>query len=288
MYASPVPLDRMLFTMVDPHRGHEVAYNRWYERDHFYGGCMIGPGWFAAQRWAAPRRLKDLRFPTESPVADPVDAGSLLSVYWMTADDPDLSWATQQVRWLYAHGRGFTERTLVHSGIYQYLGTTHRDPDGVPVELAFDHGYPGLGVVVVEPVAGTTRDELRASLDVDAAGLFADDARVDMVASFGVLDTDVARVRDAPPTPPLSAAVSDAPPAPPAPGQPGGVSIGSRGGSDERIVQLAFIEGAPHDTWDAFRDYATAIEQRGRGTVTFAAPFFATVVGTDTYTDELW
>ena len=22
--------------------GHEVAYNRWYERDHFYAGCMIG------------------------------------------------------------------------------------------------------------------------------------------------------------------------------------------------------------------------------------------------------
>ena len=28
--------------MVEPHRGHEVAYNRWYERDHFYAGCMIG------------------------------------------------------------------------------------------------------------------------------------------------------------------------------------------------------------------------------------------------------
>ena len=35
-YATPVPLDRMLFTMVDPHRGFEVAHNRWYERDHFY------------------------------------------------------------------------------------------------------------------------------------------------------------------------------------------------------------------------------------------------------------
>ena len=32
----------MLFTLVDPHLGHEVAYNRWYERDHYYGGCMIG------------------------------------------------------------------------------------------------------------------------------------------------------------------------------------------------------------------------------------------------------
>ena len=28
----------MLFTMVDPEQGHEVEYNRWYERDHFYAG----------------------------------------------------------------------------------------------------------------------------------------------------------------------------------------------------------------------------------------------------------
>ena len=68
----------------------------------------------------------------------------------------------------------------------------------------------------------------------------------------------------------------------------GGVSLGSAGGSDDRILQLAFIEGAPTDAWDAFRDYAAAIELTGRGTVTFAAPFFATVVGTDTYLDELW
>jgi len=40
---SPVKIGRMLFTMVDPNRGYEVAYNRWYERDHFYAGCMIGP-----------------------------------------------------------------------------------------------------------------------------------------------------------------------------------------------------------------------------------------------------
>ena len=33
-----VRLGSMLFTLVEPHRGHEVAYNRWYERDHFYAG----------------------------------------------------------------------------------------------------------------------------------------------------------------------------------------------------------------------------------------------------------
>jgi hypothetical protein len=34
--------------------------------------------------------------------------------------------------------------------------------------------------------------------------------------------------------------------------------------------------------------YAEAIDASGAGRVTFAAPFLPTIVGTDTYTDELW
>ena len=37
--AEPIKLGSMLFTLVEPRRGHEVAYNRWYERDHFYAGA---------------------------------------------------------------------------------------------------------------------------------------------------------------------------------------------------------------------------------------------------------
>ena len=83
MEETPVRVGSMLFTMVDPHPGHEVAYNRWYERDHFYMGCMVGPWWFAGTRWVSPRTLKDLRFPADSPFANPVDAGSFLSIYWV-------------------------------------------------------------------------------------------------------------------------------------------------------------------------------------------------------------
>ena len=50
-----VRLGTMLFTLVEPHRGHEVAYNRWYERDHFYAGCMVGPWLFAGRRFVATR-----------------------------------------------------------------------------------------------------------------------------------------------------------------------------------------------------------------------------------------
>ena len=44
-----VRLGSMLFTLVEPHRGHELAYNRWYERDHFYAGCMVGPWLFRSE-----------------------------------------------------------------------------------------------------------------------------------------------------------------------------------------------------------------------------------------------
>ena len=80
----PVRVGSMLFTLVDPERGHEVAYNRWYERDHFYAGCMIGPWLFAGKRWVATRELKDLRFPKgDTPGASPGDAGSYLATYWI-------------------------------------------------------------------------------------------------------------------------------------------------------------------------------------------------------------
>ena len=53
MGADPVKLGTILFTLVEPHRGQAVAYNRWYERDHFYAGCMVGPWCFAGRRFVA-------------------------------------------------------------------------------------------------------------------------------------------------------------------------------------------------------------------------------------------
>ena len=83
----PVRAGSMLYTLVDPSRGHEVAYNRWYERDHFYAGCLVGPWLFAGKRWVATRELKDLRFPEDSNVCTPVDRGSYLATYWVHEDD---------------------------------------------------------------------------------------------------------------------------------------------------------------------------------------------------------
>ena len=67
----------------------EVADNRSVipERDHFY--CRVHGrrlGWFFGGRWVSTRALKDLRFPEKSAFAQPVDAGSFLSIYGVHKD----------------------------------------------------------------------------------------------------------------------------------------------------------------------------------------------------------
>ena len=53
MTQPPVALGGSLITLVEPRPGHEVEYNRWYERDHFYAGCMVGAHCFAGARFVA-------------------------------------------------------------------------------------------------------------------------------------------------------------------------------------------------------------------------------------------
>src|SRR5439155_4420312 len=85
----PIKVGSMLFTLVEPHKGHEVEYNRWYERDHFYAGCMIGPWLFAGRRFVATRALKDVRFGSRPDLFGGRDLGSYLSVYWILAGRHD-------------------------------------------------------------------------------------------------------------------------------------------------------------------------------------------------------
>src|SRR6516165_7869611 len=79
-----VRIGSALITMVEPHRGHERAYNRWYEDDHFYAGAMAMPWMFAGRRWVAPRDLQRLRYPADSAIAQPLNSGCYLSIYWIT------------------------------------------------------------------------------------------------------------------------------------------------------------------------------------------------------------
>lgn len=269
MEDCPIQIGEMLLTLVDPRRGHEVAYNRWYERDHFYAGCMIGPWLFAGSRWVATRALKDLRISDgRGEVANPVDAGSYVSIYWVHAghEEEHWEWAGKQVHWLYSNGRGFAERDHVHTVLFRYLTTAYRvrnrDRDPVPVQLALDHGYPGLAMIATDRAPGVSEDDL-LRFTAEAKILRSPASPVASIASWRPKQRD--------------AITSSSP-----------MNLGTGTGGAERTMQLAFLEGDPVAAFAEVAEFARAIEGAGLGRIGFAAPFFKTDVGTDRYTDQLW
>ena len=306
MNTHPVRVGSCLFTMVDPVRGHEVDYNRWYERDHFYAGCMVGPWLFAGRRWVATRDLKDLRFPAESPVAVPVGAGSYLAVYWVHEGrhDEHFAWSIDQVVGLYKSGRGFEHRVHAHTALLHEPRFHYRDDDYVPAELALDHPYRGLAVVAVDPTGGAGPADGAGSADGadpadGAAPIGGDAALVGGSDSAGgaapvggggleehlraealprLMDgSAVASMVSWSYVTPSAGATDRAP-----------MDLGTPPGPPERRVQLFFLEDDPAEVWPRFRDYGAGLAAAGAGEVVFAAGFRPTIVGTDTYTDQLW
>jgi hypothetical protein len=259
----PVKVGSMLLTLVDPNKGFESAYNRWYERDHYIAGCLIGPYNFAGSRWVATREMKDLRWGRSS-VADPIDAGSYVAIYWIEAGhhaDWD-AWALTQVRSLYESGRGFSERSHVHTVTFDHVDTAYRDDDPVPVELALDHGY--------DAIVGVWLD----ARDGDAAGLqqrLAEPLR-DLMDGSGI---EIASGWT--PRPEFRNSRDSAP-----------MSLGTPGGEENRLCQLFFVAGDVRAAFGRFRTYTDRLDAEGLADVLLVAPFLRTVVGTDTYVDQLW
>ena len=249
----PVRLGGALVTLVDPHRGHEVAYNRWYERDHSLAGCMIGAWTIGMARFVATADLKALRYPADSPVA-PDRAGSYLALYWVLAGrfGEWMRWGSEQVAWLHEHGRMFDERDHVHTLMYKFR-TEYEAPDGVPVELALAHGSRHVVLVIGEPAAGRSLDEV--------------DAWFRAQPMLGVVGAELTAI-------PL----------------PGDAAKGVRADSAEnRFCQLWFVDDDLPATWDdTFAPLGDEFAAAGLGDLVLVAPFRATIPGTDTYTDQLW
>ena len=258
----PIRLGGALVTMVEPRKGHEVAYNRWYERDHFYAGCMIGPWLFAGRRWVATRDLKDLRFPSDTPVLPAIDAGSYVAVYWILDDryDDHVEWATEQVNWLYANERGFQDRTHALTAMYFTASRWYRDDDPVPLELALDHEqYTGMVSIVVQRDDGVSQEQLD--------GWFGEHLPAFLAGS------PVANVSSWTPAPLLDSAPAFVPRDPEA---------------ARRTMALFFLEEDPRADWERFRTWAKEIDGSGLGHVVLCEPWIPTIIGTDTYTDQLW
>jgi hypothetical protein len=267
----PVKVGSMLLTLVDPHHGFERAYNRWYERDHYYGGCLVGPHLFAGSRWVATRTLKDLRWASDAAdgpaVAEPADAGSYVAIYWVEKDrhkEHFDDWARPQVAYLYGEGRGFSERTHVHTVLFDHLGASYRDEDPVPVDLALDHGYDGIVALWLDARDGRTATELLDDLTRDHLPALLKDSAVEIASAWAPSPgEDEVRLK-----------------------QP--MPLGSAPGGPGRLVQLFFCHGDVRDTLTALRAYTDGVEAAGLADTRLAAPFFRTNPGTDKYVDELW
>jgi hypothetical protein len=262
----PVKVGSMLLTMVDPNKGFEKAYNRWYERDHFYAGCMIGPWLFAGSRWVAPRELKDLRFPQTDTIARPYDAGSYVAIYWVEKGHHDEhfdDWARPQVKYLYENNRGFPERRHLHTVLFDHLGAVYRDEDPVPIDLALDHFYDGIVVVWFDGQGGLEAPALHERLSESLLPELLSGSPIEIASSWTPSEGE-----NAPRNQPMD--------------------LGSEAGGPERLCQLFFVKGDVREVVPAMQAYTKAVEDQGLATTRLVAPFFRTVVGTDTYVDQLW
>jgi hypothetical protein len=253
----------MLLTVVEPRRGHEVAYNRWYERDHFYSGCMVGPYNFAGRRYVATADLKALRDPDPSVITGEPGRGSYVSVYWVLDGYHNVwnRWALRQVKALHAAGRMFEEREHVHTLLYNFCWEYRRDADGVPIELALDHPYRGFVSVFIDRSEDVTNEELWDWMRSEHLPGLLPGTDGDLVAAF----TPIALEVDAPGDVPREAA------------------------SDRRTLLLWFLTTPPEVAWEpVIAEHRRRLEASGKGTVVAALPFIPTIPGTDTYTDKLW
>ncbi|MFD8724150.1 hypothetical protein ACFV2H_40890 [Streptomyces sp. NPDC059629] len=252
-----------LITMVEPHPGHEYAYNRWYEDDHYYAGAMAMPWMYSGRRWVATRDLQLLRYPEKSAIAQPVTAGCYISVYWITdgryADH--MKWTVAINKRLNRDARVYQDRTHVFTAFQDHEATVYRDGAAGPRDFhALDHPYAGLVVEVIDSESPEQRAELLEWLRSRHLPK--------QVASSPSALVTVFR-----PTP-----------------LPGDrmTYVKQVEGVDTRLTLLWFLETDPRDCWDAhFTGLDEQIAESGLGRVELVAPFVPTVPGTDRHVAEL-
>lgn len=253
-----------LITMVEPHEGHEVDYNRWYEDDHYISGAMAMPWIFAGRRWVATRDLQLLRYPESSPVAQPVTAGAYITVYWLIEGryKEHFYWSVAINKRLNSEGHGFNEhRTHVYTNFQYYNGVEYRDATGPRDLHALNYPMRGLVLEVVDSVDGVAREDLDHWLEREyQPRLVGEGSPVMMSMRFEPI---------------------------PMPGG-GAATVENTAGLDRRVTLLHFLDQDPRECWDDwFVGNGEKIDEGGRGTMALAAPFIPTIPGTDIYADQL-
>ncbi|HEV7524618.1 MAG TPA: hypothetical protein VGP92_06610, partial [Acidimicrobiia bacterium] len=138
--AKGVEIGTAIVSYIEPHPGQAVAFNRWYERDHFPATVKAGPGVFAGARFVATRACKGLR-PAGRLFGDPA-RGSYLGVAWVLPGKQAEwdTWVAAEMSSLAAHDRLFPGRDHVHTAVYEWTSST----DAVDAVVALDRGHAGL------------------------------------------------------------------------------------------------------------------------------------------------
>lgn len=254
-------LGHALILLFEPHAGHERAYNRWYEDDHFYIAGRAAPWAFAGRRWVAPRELQALRLSDDSALKD--QGGCYLTLQWVLAGRGGefQAWTLAMLDRLRREGRGFAERSHVYSTYQDYVGAVYRDPGGPRDIHALDYPYRGVVLEVIEvepakPVADLQDWLVSSHIPQKLTGSPAAQCLV-----FREARADGAMLARA-----------------------------GRGAPDfqERITLLWFLESEPQTCWtNMFGDELESIEASQAGRLVLAAPFIPTLPGTEAYVDQL-
>ena len=141
-----VTIGTAIVSYIEPHPGEAVAFNRWYERDHFPATVKAGPGVFAAQRFVATRACKARR-PAGRLLGDPA-RGSYLALAWVLPDKQAEwdAWVAKEMDTIAAEGRLFPGRDHVHTAVYRFVERSGE----VDAIVALDRGFPGVVVAAGE------------------------------------------------------------------------------------------------------------------------------------------
>lgn len=244
----PVKLGSFLFTIVEPHKGQELAYSRWYERDHLLGGCMVAAHMFAANRYVATRDCKALRYGEMDPAK-----GSYFAMYWIEGDHYEdwSKWAVNEVQTnLGPNGRMHTNRDHIHTAFYRYVDEYNAPGSNMPSELALDRAYGGVVGVILKLAPGV------------------EVAQVQDFFRNRVCPGDVMVMGEPQPLP------------------EGASNVGKQ--EEKHLVQAYFSIEDPRTVWaERYAKLGEEFAAAGLGRVSFASPFIPVVMGTDTYVDQL-
>lgn len=254
--AAGVILGHAIIGLIEPHAGHERAWNRYYERDHLIAAGSSAPFTFSTQRWIATRGHKAVRAPRDNPITQPCDKGSFLAALWVEKDRlaEQQKWVAGMMPMLAAQGRTFERRDVLSTTAWDLLGAAARDVDGVPPELALERRYPGVVLAWLERRPECSLATLR-------------DALLGEVLPPWLAASPTAQTLLFTPLPKADWWPKAAPEVP---------------GVGDRILVFCFCDRDPLDVWnDHYASLAERLASGGRARVLLVAPFVPVVPGVD-------